>query len=405
MASKLERFLYQEEISKQKLVILIFLIASASPLNSSFYYLLTPYLQDLYFSTSDQLYSIFIPYLLGFSFSQLIYGPLSDRYGRKKVTLYSIATLMIGTLAILISRSAFIFFSSRLLQGVGAGYAIVMARSIQKDTFKGKELFTYGAYISTLIPFIALFSPLIGSILITTFHKHPVTAGTLFLSFYYLLLWGVLFFLLPETRPKFSVKITKNTLNFFLQGINLEILFYLLVGSLLYANEIIIYTTVPLMFKYYQKAGVYSHALFINCITLFFILGAYLSYQLSTKINHDTLIKYGVYYIFILSLISIIINHYVTEINNIYLFILFLSFGMGAIGPSVASAALELFFGPAGFISSLYCSTQFLIGLIYLGILHLTHACNMKVILKIICLNAFIMLAAQLYKNCKMARR
>jgi MFS transporter, DHA1 family, multidrug resistance protein len=108
-------------------------------------------------------------YLVGFALGQMIYGPLSDRYGRRPVLLTAITLYLASTLACAAAQSADLLIAARLLQGVSGSGAIVLTRAIVRDVHSGvqaaRELSLMGS-ISAIAPIIG---PMIGGILQTGF--------------------------------------------------------------------------------------------------------------------------------------------------------------------------------------------------------------------------------------------
>ena len=108
-------------------------------------------------------------YLIGFAVGQVIYGPLSDRYGRRPVVLAAVALYLASTLACAAARSVDPLIAARFFQGVGGSGAIVLARAIVRDLYSGvraaRELSLMGS-ISAFAPIVA---PMIGGILQTAF--------------------------------------------------------------------------------------------------------------------------------------------------------------------------------------------------------------------------------------------
>ena len=104
-------------------------------------------------------------YLIGFAVGQLIYGPLSDRYGRRPVLLAAVALYLASTLACAAAQSVDLLIAARLLQGISGSGAIVLARAIVRDVYSGvqaaRELSLMGS-ISATAPIVA---PMIGGVL------------------------------------------------------------------------------------------------------------------------------------------------------------------------------------------------------------------------------------------------
>ena len=108
-------------------------------------------------------------YLIGFAAGQMIYGPLSDRYGRRPVLLAAVALYLASTLACAAAQSVDVLIAARALQGISGSGAIVLARAIVRDVYSGvqaaRELSLMGS-ISATAPIVA---PMIGGVLQAVF--------------------------------------------------------------------------------------------------------------------------------------------------------------------------------------------------------------------------------------------
>jgi MFS transporter, DHA1 family, multidrug resistance protein len=108
-------------------------------------------------------------YLIGFAAGQIIYGPLSDRYGRRPVLLAAVAVYIAGVCICAVTPSIDPLIVARLLQGIGGSGSIVLARAIVRDLYSGvraaRELSLMGS-ISAFAPIVA---PMIGGVLQTQF--------------------------------------------------------------------------------------------------------------------------------------------------------------------------------------------------------------------------------------------
>jgi MFS transporter, DHA1 family, multidrug resistance protein len=108
-------------------------------------------------------------YLVGFAAGQMIYGPLSDLYGRRPVLLAAVALYLASTLACAAAQSVDLLIAARLLQGISGSGAIVLARAIVRDVYSGvqaaRELSLMGS-ISATAPIVA---PMIGGVLQAVF--------------------------------------------------------------------------------------------------------------------------------------------------------------------------------------------------------------------------------------------
>jgi MFS transporter, DHA1 family, multidrug resistance protein len=108
-------------------------------------------------------------YLIGFALGQVIYGPLSDRRGRRPVLLAALALYVASTLVCGLTQSVWPLIAARLLQGVGGSGAIVLARAIVRDLYSGVQAARELSMIGSISAFAPIVAPMIGGILQTAF--------------------------------------------------------------------------------------------------------------------------------------------------------------------------------------------------------------------------------------------
>jgi Bcr/CflA subfamily drug resistance transporter len=101
-------------------------------------------------------------YLLGFGLSQLVYGPLSDRYGRKKILLWSFVIFAVGNLFCALSTTIDQLLICRFVSGIGGGATGVLNRAIAADHFKGPAFAKAWSYTTTTLVLTLILAPLIG---------------------------------------------------------------------------------------------------------------------------------------------------------------------------------------------------------------------------------------------------
>jgi DHA1 family bicyclomycin/chloramphenicol resistance-like MFS transporter len=86
-------------------------------------------------------------YLFTYGVAQLIYGPLSDRYGRKRILLIGLLFALLGSALAAIAPDLPLLIAARTLQGVGAAAGMVMGRAMVQDFFHGPERTRVMAYV------------------------------------------------------------------------------------------------------------------------------------------------------------------------------------------------------------------------------------------------------------------
>lgn len=84
--------------------------------------------------------SVMAAYLLTYGISQLFYGPLSDRVGRRPVILVGMSIFMLATLVAITTHSLPVLIAASAMQGMGTGVGGVMARTLPRDLYEGAQL-------------------------------------------------------------------------------------------------------------------------------------------------------------------------------------------------------------------------------------------------------------------------
>src|SRR5690606_16227331 len=79
-------------------------------------------------------------YLLGFGVSQLFYGPLSDRFGRRIPLFGGLLIFILAALGAAVATNFTVLLVLRVLQGLGAAATRVIAVSVVRDRFAGRQM-------------------------------------------------------------------------------------------------------------------------------------------------------------------------------------------------------------------------------------------------------------------------
>ncbi|PTO57119.1 multidrug effflux MFS transporter [Vibrio splendidus] len=138
-------------------------------------------------------------FLVGFGLSQLFYGPMSDAVGRRPIFLLGQGVYLIGTVVcVVFSDNMTALEVGRLLQGLGAGSASVLGRSVLRDSYDGPQLTKALSYISVTASIMPIIAPVFGGWI--SFHL-GWQAVFLFVLLYLLAIFTLGYFVLPETLP------------------------------------------------------------------------------------------------------------------------------------------------------------------------------------------------------------
>jgi MFS transporter, DHA1 family, multidrug resistance protein len=156
--------------------------------------------QDLH-STPGVLQLTVSLYILGLAVGQLVYGPLSDRYGRRPALLAGLSLFTLASVAGLVAPDARVLIVARFLQAAGGCSGLLLARAMIRDTSHAHEAARRLALMNLLVTAGPAVAPLIGAALSSFWGWRTILMGLTALGLANLVLaWRVL----PETRPEMA---------------------------------------------------------------------------------------------------------------------------------------------------------------------------------------------------------
>ncbi|WP_195763429.1 multidrug effflux MFS transporter [Duganella guangzhouensis] len=138
-------------------------------------------------------------FLLGFSVGPILFGPLSDRYGRKPVLLFGLAMFSAAAIGCAYANQIASLLLVRLIQGVAAGAAASLPAAIVRDVFSGHAALSRQSYVALVNAVAPLVAPLFGAGLLQLGSWRVIYACLGVIGFVLLLLC---LFGYKETRPQ-----------------------------------------------------------------------------------------------------------------------------------------------------------------------------------------------------------
>jgi MFS transporter, DHA1 family, multidrug resistance protein len=138
-------------------------------------------------------------YILGLAVGQLIYGPASDRFGRRPALLVGLSIFTLASIAGLFAPDTHMLVLARFFQAMGGCSGLVLARAIIRDTSEAHEAARRLALTNLLVTAGPAVAPLIGGALSTLWGWRTILMGLTALGVAnFALAWRIL----PETRQE-----------------------------------------------------------------------------------------------------------------------------------------------------------------------------------------------------------
>jgi DHA1 family bicyclomycin/chloramphenicol resistance-like MFS transporter len=143
---------------------------------------------------------VFIIFFVGAAFSRMIWGPISDIYGRRKVLFILLSIQIPSQFMCIIATNVWSLLFWRAFQSLGAGVISVIGTAIIADIFEEKERAKYYGYLELSFPIGFIIAPVLGAYLVDTFHTWR--AGFIAVFIFLIITLIACYFIIPETRSK-----------------------------------------------------------------------------------------------------------------------------------------------------------------------------------------------------------
>lgn len=345
--------------AKFRLIFILALMSSIAPLSTDMY---LPALSQVKqsFETSEFLTQLSLAsFFVAFALGQLIYGPLSDVFGRKIPALVGIFLFMLSSLFCVIIDNIYVFIILRFFEALGGCAGVVIARAIVNDLFELKEAASIFALMMVFSALAPMLSPSFGGFLIEYFSWHSIFATLFGLG---ILLFLLIFFALKESAPhlkrqKFSHKETLKSYRFVLK--DKPFILYVSCASLVLAAMFAYITGSSFVFINFFGLSERDFGLLFGLNALGFIIFANINAKMVRKIDSEKILFYALI-IMLISTLILFVNSLIKP--NFWLFELsiFTSIALlGFIAPNTTTLAMARFKDHSGTASAVLGTSQF----------------------------------------------
>ena len=147
------------------LTLLLSLLTALGPLTMDMYLPSLPAIGRALDASTAAVQLTISSYLLGFAVGQILYGPLSDRVGRRPVILAALVIYVAATVVCAVAQTIGILIALRFVQALGGAGCIVLARAAVRDLYSGERAGRELSLMGSITAFAPIVAPAIGGLL------------------------------------------------------------------------------------------------------------------------------------------------------------------------------------------------------------------------------------------------
>ena len=231
-----------------KIILILGILTAYVPFSIDSYLPAMPNIAAFFGTTSARMTYSLSTFFLGFAIGQILYGPLLDRFGRKKPLYFGVVLSILASLACISSWNVNSFIAFRFLQALGASVASVSALAMVRDFFPPEESSRIFSMLVLVIGASPLLAPYLGSHIVAILSWHWIFV---FLIFMGLIVIFLVHFTLPTgfmPDKNASLNIKRIVLNYRDILVTPQFIIYAVGGAFSFASLFIYVAGSPIIF-------------------------------------------------------------------------------------------------------------------------------------------------------------
>ncbi|HKY85246.1 MAG TPA: multidrug effflux MFS transporter [Pseudorhodoplanes sp.] len=282
-------------------------------------------------------------YLFGLAISQLVLGPLSDRFGRRPVVIMGLTITALASVLAIAMASIGGLIAARGLQALGASTGLVIGRAIIRDLYDRERAASMIGWVTTVMVVAPMLAPLIGGLLDTALGWQSIFVFVAVAGFA-VLIWA--FLGLPETRPdhvtgggmRFVARETRELLG------DRNFIGYMLAGSIATATFFSFLGGAPHLVIGIMGRSSAEYGAWFALTAFGYMIGNLIAARLSPRFGVDTMIRAGIGLQILGAVGSIVLAHAfpLGGPETVFPAQFFLSCGNGIFLPNAVAGAISV---------------------------------------------------------------
>ncbi len=342
-------------INRTFLIILLGILAATGPFTIDMYLPGFKQIAEEFGTDEKHVAFTLTSYFIGIAVGQLIYGPLVDKYGRKRPLLVGLSIYTLAAIGCALSTSIESLIIMRLMQALGGCVGMVASNAIISDVYEKHERAKAFSLIMLVMGVAPVIAPTVGSIFMEIGSWHYIF---FFLAIFATFVSLLIILFLPETSKfmhtnKLKVKdIAANYVSIFR---NSTFLFYTLAGSISMSILFAYVSSASFVFQTYYGLDQRTFAIIFAINACGLILGNTINGYLVGKMNYMKIASISSVLITLVSFTVMVIFYsypklpYPYAIAGIFMILFLVNF----INPNATASSLAPFTATAGAASAL----------------------------------------------------
>lgn len=148
------------------MTLLLGLLVSFAPMTIDLYLPAFPIMARDLATDAESIQLTLSVYMVGFALSQTIFGPISDRFGRKPTIMIGTSIYLVASVACALATTVEQLIVFRLFQSIGAAAAPVVARAVVRDMFTREEAARMYSVVTTVVAIAPVVAPVLGGFIV-----------------------------------------------------------------------------------------------------------------------------------------------------------------------------------------------------------------------------------------------
>ena len=294
--------------------------------------------------------------LIGFCIAALIYGPLSDRFGRRKIMLLGNGILAIGATMCVFAPTMPALLIARLIQGLGAATSAVIVSAIIADSYNTKDAAKLYGTMNAVFSSIMALAPVLGGFINTILGwrgNYGIVAAISILA------WLLLLMFLPETLQQKKKDLTLKVIfsDYRTLIINTKFIIAASVPSILYGCYMAFVAIGPFVYTQTLSLSMFDYTINMAAIVACFALSSFMASKITNALGKKKtfLASLGI------QLIGAALMYFTKTAIYLTISMSIFALGFALIYPIVFAYSMEIFPTMKGTASSVIMSFRYLI--------------------------------------------